>query len=113
VDGPVCSPYRIAAERRETMLGVFVEFQYGDDFDGARIAEIAHGARATFEGMQGLHQKAFTIDEANRRATNLYVWESEEDARAFFADERVEHIAGLYGVRPTLRFVEIPELVVN
>jgi heme-degrading monooxygenase HmoA len=97
----------------DTMLGVLVEFRYEGDFDGARLAEIAHGARTGFEGMPGLRQKAFTIDEENRRATNLYVWESEDRARAFFDDERLEHIAGLYGVRPTVTFVEIPELVVN
>jgi heme-degrading monooxygenase HmoA len=95
------------------MVGVFVEFEYGDDFDGARLTEIAHGARATFEGMRGLRQKTFTIDESSRRATNVYVWESEEDARAFFDEQRVRHIAGLYGAEPTVRFVEIPELVVN
>jgi hypothetical protein len=95
------------------MVGVFVEFEYGDDFDSARLTEVAHGARATFEGMQGLRQKTFTIDESSRRATNVYVWESEEAARSFFDEQRVRHIADLYGVEPTVRFVEIPELVVN
>jgi heme-degrading monooxygenase HmoA len=95
------------------MVGVFVEFEYGDGFDGARLTEIAHGARATFQGMRGLRQKTFTIDESSRRATNVYVWESEEDARAFFDEERVQHIAQLYGVEPSVTFVEIAELVVN
>ncbi len=95
------------------MIGVFVEFEYGEDFDGARLTEIAHGARATFDGMRGLRQKTFTIDLPSRRATNVYVWESEEAAQAFFDEERVRHIADLYGVEPSVRFVEIPELVVN
>ena len=95
------------------MQGVIVEFQYGDDFDPARLAGIAHEARARFEGLPGLRQKAFTVDEQNRRAMNVYLWDSEELARGFFSDELVERIAGLYGVRPTVSFVEVAELVDN
>jgi hypothetical protein len=95
------------------MQGVIVEFQYGDDFDAERVAGIAHQARATFEGMPGLRQKAFTIDEQGRRATNVYLWESEEAARGFFTDQLVERVTGLYGVRPAVSFVEVAELVDN
>ena len=95
------------------MVGVIVDFEYGDDFDAARVAAIAHEARGRFEGMPALRQKAFTVDEANRRATNVYLWESEAAARAFFDDALIERVTGLYGVRPTVRFVEIAELVVN
>jgi len=95
------------------MQGVIVEFQYEDDFDRARIAGIAHEARGRFEGLPGLRQKAFTLDEQNRRATNVYVWDSEEAARGFFSDELVDRVTGLYGVRPTVTFVEVAELVEN
>jgi hypothetical protein len=95
------------------MQGVIVEFQYADDFDGSKIAGIAREARSRFEGMPGLRQKAFTVDEQNRRATNVYVWNSEKAARGFFTDELVERVTGLYGVRPTISFVEIAELVDN
>jgi hypothetical protein len=95
------------------MQGVIVEFQYADDFDRTRIEGIAHEARGRFEGLPGLRQKAFTLDEHNRRATNVYLWDSEEAARGFFSDELVERVAGLYGVRPTVTFVEVAELVDN
>jgi hypothetical protein len=95
------------------MLSVIVEFQYGDEFDRARIAGIAREARGRFEGMPELRQKAFTVDEQNRRATNVYLWESEDAARAFFTEELVERVSGLYGVRPTISFVEVAELVDN
>jgi hypothetical protein len=95
------------------MQGVIVEFQYADDFDASRIAGIAHESRTRFEGLPGLRQKTFTLDEANRRATNVYVWDSEEAARRFFSDELLERVTGLYGVRPTVRFVEVAEVVDN
>ena len=95
------------------MHGVMVEFQYGDEFDRARIAGIAHEARGRFEGLPRLRQKAFTIDEQNRRATNVYLWESEDSARGFFNDELVDKLTRVYGVRPTVSFVEVAELVDN
>jgi hypothetical protein len=95
------------------MQGVIVEFQYGDDFDPARVAAIAHEARGRFEGLQGLSQKAFTVDEPNRRAVNVYLWESDERARGFFSDELVERVTDLYGVRPSVSFVDVAELVEN
>ncbi|HEX6788187.1 MAG TPA: hypothetical protein VF091_03005 [Gaiellaceae bacterium] len=95
------------------MQGVIVEFQYGDDFDHGHVAGIAGEARGRFEGLPGLRQKAFTIDEENRRATNLYLWESEDAARGFFNDELVDRVTQLYGVRPTVTFVEVAELVDN
>jgi hypothetical protein len=95
------------------MYCAIVEFQYGDDFDGARLAEIAREARGRFEGMPRLSQKAFTIDEQNRRATNVYLWESEDAARGFFNDDLVEMVTGLYGARPTVTFAEVAELVDN
>ena len=95
------------------MHSVIVEFQYGEEFDPARIAEIARDARGRFEGLPHLQQKAFTIDEQNHRATNVYLWESEDAARGFFNEELVDRVTGLYGVRPTLSFVEVAELVDN
>ena len=95
------------------MVGVLVEFQFGDDFDAAKVAAIAQGARNQFERMPGLRQKAFTIDEANRRARNVYLWDDEDAARAFFDDALVERVTGIYGVPPTLTFVEVVELVDN
>jgi heme-degrading monooxygenase HmoA len=95
------------------MVGVLVEFQFGDDFDAAKVAAIAEAARTQFEGMPGLRQKAFTIDEANRRARNVYLWDDEDAARAFFDDALVERVTGIYGVAPTITFVEVAELVDN
>jgi heme-degrading monooxygenase HmoA len=95
------------------MVGVFVTFTYGTDFDRARIESVAEHARETFVGMPGLHSKVFTVDAGNRRAVNIYVWDSEAAARAFFSEQLVERVTGLYGVRPVVDFVEIAAIVEN
>ena len=38
---------------------------------------------------------------------------SEEAAKAFFNEELAQRVTGLYGVRPTVSFVEIAALVDN
>ena len=95
------------------MVGVFVTFRYGDNFDERAVREIAETARARFEGMPELRSKAFTLNSAKREATNFYVWDSEDAAKAFFSDELLEPVTGLYGVRPSVEFVQIATLVEN
>ena len=77
------------------------------------MRKIAETARATFEGMPGLRSKAFTLNSGKREATNFYVWESEDAAKAFFTDELLERVTGLYNVRPIVEFVQIATLVEN
>jgi hypothetical protein len=95
------------------MIGVFVTFRYEDHFDERAVRKIAETARARFEGMPGLRSKAFTLNSARREATNFYVWESEDAAEGFFTAELTERVTGLYGVRPTIEFVQIAALVEN
>ena len=95
------------------MIGVFVTFRYKDNFDEQAVRKIADSARARFEGMPGLRSKAFTINSGKRVATNFYVWDSEDAAKAFFTDALLERVTGLYGVRPSVEFVQIATLVEN
>jgi hypothetical protein len=46
-------------------------------------------------------------------ATNFYIWDSEDAAKAFFTDAILERVTGLYGVRPDIEFVQIATLVEN
>ena len=95
------------------MIGVFVTFRYGDNFDERVLRKIAETARVRFEGMSGLRSKAFTLNAGRREAANFYVWDSEEAAKAFFTDEVIERVAGVYGVRPSIEFVQIAAVVEN
>ena len=95
------------------MIAVLVRFRYESGFSEARVRQIAEAARAKFEGMPGLRSKAFTIDLVNREALNFYVWESEEAAKAFFSQQLIDRVTELYGVRPTVQFVDVAALVEN
>jgi hypothetical protein len=95
------------------VIGVNVTFEYDGDFDRARVIAVAENARAVFEGMPSLRFKFFTFDDAHRRATNFYVWDSKDAAESFFSEELRERVTGLYGVPPTIDFVEIAQIVDN
>jgi len=95
------------------MIGVNVTFEYDSNFDRARVITVAENARVMFEGMPGLRFKFFTFDDAHRRATNFYVWDSKDVAESFFTDDLRERVTGLYGVPPTIDFVEIAQIVDN
>jgi heme-degrading monooxygenase HmoA len=95
------------------MIGVFVTFRLGDHFDEQVVRKIAETARGRFDGMPGLRSKAFTLNSEKREAANFYVWDSEDAAKAFFNDALIERVAGLYGVRPSVEFVQIAALVEN
>jgi hypothetical protein len=92
---------------------VFVRFDFGDDFDRARVTKVAREARSMFEGMPGLRQKVFTVDEAGRSATNFYVWDTADQAKAFFTPQLTEVVIGLYGVPPTITYADVEAVVRN
>ena len=50
------------------------------------------------------------FDTEAEEAANFYVWDSEDAAKAFFTDELLERVTGLYGVRPTVQIVQIATL---
>lgn len=95
------------------MIGVSVVFDYDGDFDRSRVITVANNAWTMFEGLPGLQFKFFTLDEKQERALNFYVWDSLEAAEAFFTDELRERVTGLYGVAPTISYLEIAEVVDN
>jgi len=95
------------------MIAVFVTFHFDDGADREAVRTIAERARSQFDGMPGLRTKAFTLNEDGAEATNVYLWESDDAARAFFSEALVERVTGLYGVRPNIRYAEVAALVDN
>lgn len=95
------------------MIAVMVRFQYENEFNEARLQQIADGARSKFQGMPGIRSKAFTLDATRRQALNFYVWESEDAARNFYSPQMIEGVTKLYGVRPSIEYLKLAALVEN
>ncbi len=95
------------------MIGVLVTFTQTDKFDRSSLAKIADEARGMFEGMPGLRFKSFTLDDDGLQARNFYVWDDEAKARAFFTEELVDMVTGIYGVAPKIEYLDIVGFVDN
>lgn len=95
------------------MIGVLVAFRFDDGFDAVKLRTIAEGARGKFEYMPGLRSKTFTLSTERREAINFYIWDSVEAAEQFFTEDTVGYISGLYGVRPTITFLDVLARVEN
>jgi heme-degrading monooxygenase HmoA len=95
------------------MIGVNVSFDYSGDLDRERVIKVAANSRRIFEGMPGLRLKVFTLNQERQRAANFYIWDSEEAAKGFFTQELRDTVTNLYGVAPSIEFVEIAEIVGN
>lgn len=96
-----------------TMISAFVTFSYADDFNESKLRQIAESAKPRFEGMPGLRSKVFTLRPERRQAINVYVWDSEERARAFFTEQMLERVTALYGVCPSIEYAAVAALVEN
>ncbi|MFD9408022.1 hypothetical protein ACFWBN_13540 [Streptomyces sp. NPDC059989] len=53
------------------------------------------------------------LDEDVVRARNFYVWDDEEKGRAFFTEEIVDKVTGIYGVPPKIEYLDIVGFVDN
>ena len=93
------------------MIGVLVTFTQTDK-DRSTLAKIAEEERGKFEGMPGLRFKTFTLDD-DGQARSFYLWDDEERARAFFTEEVVDMVTGIYGVAPKIEYLDVFELVDN
>ena len=85
------------------MIGVFVTFRHGENFDEQAVRKIAETARVMFEGMPGLRSKAFTFNSGKRETVNFYVWDSEDAANAFFTDQLLDQVTGSLRCAPSRR----------
>jgi hypothetical protein len=95
------------------VIAVFVTLQYDVEMSPARLRQIAEGSQDLFKGMPGLRSKVYTIDSERRRATNVYLWDDGDKARAFFSEGLRQKVAALYGVEPSIDFADVAALVEN
>jgi len=101
------------------MVEVVLTFRFGTEFNEARIRQLAESAAGECRDTPGLRSKALLIDAESREAMHVYLWDSEEFARSHFTPDRIELIAALWGVEPSVHFdgvtrtVAIPQATID
>ncbi len=75
--------------------------------------KFADAANNIFKGLPGLMSKQFCYDETTGDGHSVYLWESEEQAKEFFAPDFAEHFREVFGVDPTITHLDIQVLLDN
>ena len=95
------------------MIAVVVTFSSPEGFEPEQLRGIADNSLERFRGLPGLRSKVFSVDADMRRARNFYVWDDEAEAHDFFDDDLKALVTKLYGVAPTIEFVDVLGFVDN
>lgn len=75
-----------------------------------KFVDAAHNI---FKGLPGLLSKQFCYDEITGKGQSVYLWETREQAEAFFSPTFIEHFRDAFGVEPTLAYLDILVLTDN
>ncbi|MGB4862111.1 MAG: YdhR family protein [Tepidiformaceae bacterium] len=96
------------------ILATIVTFSHGNGaYDRPRFEAINRSTAPKYENLPGLVSKAYWYDDAARENGGLYLWSSREAAEATHDAAHLARLAELYGVAPTVRWLDVPVFVNN
>ena len=96
------------------MIATIVTFRHtAAAYDRGKFEAINRSTAPKYEGLAGLVSKAYWYDDAARENGGLYIWETREAAEATHDEAHLKRLEDLYGVRPTVRWMDVPVFVNN
>jgi heme-degrading monooxygenase HmoA len=90
------------------MIASFVRFKSPEPLHKKELIAMFESRRPAFEGMSGLIAKSFWIEETVGEFGGFYIWESRDIAESAHDAEWEERAVKAYGLRPNVRFLEVP-----
>ena len=95
-------------------LATIVTFQHTkQSYDRERLEAINRSTAPKYVGLHGLVSKAYWYEDATFQNGGIYLWNSREAAEATHDDAHLARLEELYGVRPTVRWMDVPVFVNN
>lgn len=82
------------------MHTVIVKYQLPEAKPRADMLSAFHAAEEQFAGLSGLVRKYFCYDEAEHCGHSVYLWESKEQAEAFFGPQFATTMQEKFGATP-------------
>jgi hypothetical protein len=96
------------------ILATIVTFRHTEaGYDRARLEAINRSTAPKYENLPGLVSKAYWYDDSARENGGLYLWSSREAAEATHDLPHLDRLEELYGVRPSVRWLDVPVFVNN
>lgn len=96
------------------MIATIVTFHHSPGaYDRPRFEAINRSTAPKYEGLVGLVSKAYWYDDDARENGGIYLWESRAAAEATHDGAHLSRLEAIYGVRPTVRYLDVPVFVNN
>lgn len=87
------------------MVTVIVKYKTGRNYTREEITEIMQlGAEHMFKGMPHLLSKQFCFNVDTSEGLSVYLWDSREQAEAFFTGDFLESFKQGMGTVPTIEY---------
>lgn len=95
------------------MYTVIVKYRLPVPIPGEVMLDEFRAAEDRFVGMPGLIRKYFCYDEAAHTGHSVYLWENEDQARAFHGPEFARKMVEIFDAKPECIFVDTLMVVDN
>lgn len=98
------------------MITVIVKYRMPKSYSREEIsAMLQSGAEKMFKGLPHLHSKQFCFDVKTSEGLSVYLWDSRENAEAFFNEQFLEGFKQNLGMaeRPTVEYHDTIVVVDN
>ena len=100
--------------RLAAVIATIVTFRHPEGgYDRPRFEAINRSTAPKYEGLAGLVSKAYWYDDAARENGGLYIWQTRDAAEATHDEAHLDRLEELYGVRPTVRWLDVAVFVNN
>ncbi|MCB1676666.1 MAG: hypothetical protein KDI01_10265 [Halioglobus sp.] len=87
------------------MVTVIVKYKTAKRYTPQEIAAmLRHGAETLFKGLPHLYSKQFCFDVDNSEGLSVYLWDSRENAEAFFNEQFLATFQQSMGATPTVEY---------
>ncbi len=94
------------------MITVIVTFKISDELDADILKEKFIETSTLYQDVPGLRRKNYIADIENNTAGGVYTFDSMQDAKNWFDEDRVNWITERYS-KPEIKFYESPVVVDN
>ncbi|MGE3076317.1 MAG: YdhR family protein [Dehalococcoidia bacterium] len=96
------------------VIATVVTFRHTQkSYDRTRLEAINRSTAPKYAGLDGLVSKAYWYDDAALENGGIYLWSSREAAEATHDEAHLARLEELYGVRPSVRWMDVPVFVNN
>jgi len=95
------------------MIAAIVRFSAPEGVSLDIIAEAFRSTTTRYQGLPGLIRKYYLFDADAGTGGGVYLWESRQQAEAFYNAEWRNRLAEKYGSPPEISFFDTPVIVDN